>query len=50
MFGSITHRFSDYRKSAFLDGEWFEAPCWKTTQSARMPGGWRMTSMARVHV
>ncbi|MFJ1844864.1 DUF4440 domain-containing protein [Streptomyces sp. NPDC088146] len=32
IFGSIVHRFSDYRKSGFLDGEWFEGSGRKTTQ------------------
>lgn len=46
IFGSIAHRFSDYRKSGFLDGEWFEGSGRKTTQFIRTPDGWRMSSMA----
>lgn len=46
IFGSIAHRFSDYRKSGFLDGEWFEGSGGKTTQFVRTPDGWRMSSMA----
>jgi RimJ/RimL family protein N-acetyltransferase len=44
--GSIAHRFSEYRKTGFLDGEWFEGAGRKTTQFVRTPAGWRMTSMA----
>lgn len=46
IFGSIAHRFSDYRKSGFLNGEWFEGSGHKTTQFVRTPAGWRMSSMA----
>ncbi|WP_058043528.1 GNAT family N-acetyltransferase [Streptomyces roseifaciens] len=46
IFGSIAHRFSEYRKSGFLDGEWFEGAGRKTTQFVRTPAGWRMSSMA----
>ncbi|WP_331748508.1 GNAT family N-acetyltransferase (plasmid) [Streptomyces sp. NBC_00984] len=46
VFGSIAHRFSEYRKSGVLDGEWFEGAGRKTTQFVRTPGGWRMSSMA----
>ncbi|MET8340136.1 DUF4440 domain-containing protein [Streptosporangium canum] len=46
IFGSIAHRFSDYRKSGFLNGEWFEGAGRKTTQFVRTPAGWRMSSMA----
>jgi hypothetical protein len=46
IFGSIAHRFSEYRKSGFLDGEWFEGVGRKTTQFVRTPAGWRMSSMA----
>ncbi|MFJ1547671.1 DUF4440 domain-containing protein [Streptomyces sp. NPDC088246] len=46
IFGSIAHRFSEYRKSGFLDGEWFEGSGRKTTQFVRTPVGWRMSSMA----
>lgn len=46
IFGSIAHRFSEYRKSGFLDGEWFEGSGRKTTQFVRTPSGWRMSSMA----
>ncbi|GHG75366.1 GNAT family N-acetyltransferase [Streptomyces griseocarneus] len=46
IFGSIAHRFSEYRKSGFLEGEWFEGSGHKTTQFVRTPAGWRMSSMA----
>ncbi|MEU1071024.1 MULTISPECIES: DUF4440 domain-containing protein [unclassified Streptomyces] len=46
VFGSIAHRFSEYRKSGFLDGEWFEGSGRKSTQFVRTPEGWRMSSMA----
>ncbi|MEV8016862.1 DUF4440 domain-containing protein [Streptomyces sp. NPDC086554] len=46
IFGSIAHRFSKYRKSGYLDGEWFEGVGHKTTQYVRTPDGWRMSSMA----
>jgi ribosomal-protein-serine acetyltransferase len=46
IFGSVAHRFSHYRKSGVLDGEWFEGSGHKTTQFVRTPGGWRMSSMA----
>ncbi|MFF9510080.1 DUF4440 domain-containing protein [Streptomyces sp. NPDC014724] len=46
IFGSIAHRFSEYRKSGFLNGEWFEGSGRKTTQFIRTPVGWRMSSMA----
>ncbi|MEU6014738.1 DUF4440 domain-containing protein [Streptomyces sp. NPDC047515] len=46
IFGAIAHRFSEYRKSGSLDGEWFEGSGRKTTQFVRTPVGWRMSSMA----
>ncbi|MFI6445624.1 GNAT family N-acetyltransferase [Kitasatospora sp. NPDC050543] len=46
IFESIAHRFSEYRKSGFLNGEWFEGSGRKTTQFIRTPAGWRMSSMA----
>ncbi|MEV8533651.1 GNAT family protein [Streptomyces sp. NPDC051211] len=46
IFGSIAHRFSEYRKSGFLDGAWFEGSGHKTTQFLRTPAGWRMSSLA----
>lgn len=46
IFGSIAHRFSAYRKSGSLNGEWFEGSGSKTTQFVRTPDGWRMSSMA----
>jgi len=46
IFESIAHRFSEYRKSGFLNGEWFEGSGRKTTQFVRTPAGWRMSSMA----
>lgn len=46
IFGSIAHRFSEYRKSGFLDGVWFEGSGRKTVQFVRTREGWRMSSMA----
>jgi ribosomal-protein-serine acetyltransferase len=46
IFGSIAHRFSEYRKSGFLNGVPFEGSGCKTTQFLRTPAGWRMSSMA----
>jgi hypothetical protein len=46
VFGSVAHRFSEYRKSGFLNGTWFEGSGHKTTQFVRTPAGWRMSSMA----
>ncbi|MFE1442213.1 GNAT family N-acetyltransferase [Streptomyces sp. NPDC058739] len=46
VFGSIAHRFSEYRKSGFHNGEWFEGSGHKTTQFLRTPEGWRMSSLA----
>ncbi|MFE6667563.1 GNAT family N-acetyltransferase [Streptomyces sp. NPDC057697] len=46
IFGSVAHRFSEYRKSGYLDGTWFEGAGRKTTQFLRTPAGWRMSSMA----
>ncbi|MBT2450784.1 GNAT family N-acetyltransferase [Streptomyces sp. ISL-43] len=46
VFGTIAHRYSEYRKSGFLDGDWFEGSGRKTTQFVRTPAGWRMNSMA----
>ncbi len=39
IFGSIAHRFSEYRKSGFHQGEWFEGSGHKTTQFVRTPAG-----------
>lgn len=46
VFGSVAHRFSEYRKSGYLDGVWFEGSGHKTTQYVRTPEGWRMSAMA----
>ncbi|MFD9306771.1 GNAT family N-acetyltransferase [Streptomyces sp. NPDC060048] len=46
VFGTIAHRYSEYGKSGFLDGAWFEGSGRKTTQFVRTPAGWRMSSMA----
>ncbi|MEU3603829.1 GNAT family protein [Streptomyces sp. NPDC006798] len=46
VFGSIAHRFSEYRKSGIRDGERFEGSGRKTVQFVRTPIGWRMSSMA----
>jgi len=45
IFGSIAQRFVEYRKSGFLDGEWFEGSGRKTIQFVATPDGWRMASM-----
>jgi hypothetical protein len=45
IFGSIAQRFSDYRKSGFLDGEWFEGSGCNCVQFVRTPAGWRMSSL-----
>ncbi|MFJ2738585.1 DUF4440 domain-containing protein [Streptomyces sp. NPDC087440] len=46
IFGTVAHRFSEYGKSGFREGEWFEGAGRKTTQFLRTPTGWRMSSMA----
>ncbi|MGW6706524.1 GNAT family N-acetyltransferase [Streptomyces sp. NPDC054956] len=46
VIGTVAHRFSEYAKSGYLDGEWFEGSGRKTTQFVRTPAGWRMSSMA----
>ncbi|MEV8528744.1 DUF4440 domain-containing protein [Streptomyces sp. NPDC052000] len=46
VFGSVAQRFSEYRKSGFLNGTWFEGSGHKATQFVRTPAGWRMSSMA----
>ena len=46
IFGTIAHRFSEYRKSGYQDGQRFEGSGCKTTQFIRTPEGWRMSSMA----
>ncbi|MGW0754734.1 GNAT family N-acetyltransferase [Streptomyces sp. NPDC002587] len=50
VLGSIAHRFSEYRKSGFLNGERFEGSGSKITQFVRTSAGWRMSSMAWVDV
>lgn len=45
IFGSIAHRFSDYRKSGFLDGEWFEGSGCQATQFILTPAGWKLSSV-----
>ena len=45
IFGTIAHRFSEYRKSGSRDGEWFEGSGRKLTQFVRTPAGWRMSSL-----
>jgi len=45
IFGSIAQRFSEYRKSGFLDGEWFEGSGCNAVQFVRTPEGWRMSSL-----
>lgn len=46
LFGSVAHRFSEYRKSGVRDGARFEGCGHKTTQFLRTREGWRMSSMA----
>ncbi|MCP9990335.1 GNAT family N-acetyltransferase [Streptomyces albogriseolus] len=46
IFGSVAHRFSEYRKSGVRDGVRFEGHGHKTTQFLRTQAGWRMSSMA----
>jgi hypothetical protein len=46
IFGSVAHRFSEYRKSGVRDGAPFEGRGHKTTQFLRTRDGWRMSSMA----
>ncbi|MFJ8085813.1 GNAT family N-acetyltransferase [Streptomyces sp. NPDC096205] len=46
IFGSVAHRFSEYRKSGYHNGTWFEGSGSKTTQFLRTPAGWRMASLA----
>ncbi|WP_228975645.1 GNAT family N-acetyltransferase [Streptomyces sp. DH12] len=45
VFGSVAHRFSEYRKSGFHGGTWFEGSGHKTTQFLRTPAGWRMANL-----
>ncbi|GHH44743.1 GNAT family N-acetyltransferase [Streptomyces candidus] len=46
IFGTVAHRFSEYRKTGVMDGERFEGTGHKTTQFVRTPDGWRMSSLA----
>jgi ribosomal-protein-serine acetyltransferase len=46
IYGSIAHRFSEYRKCGYLNGEWFEGRGMKTTQFVETPSGWKMSSLA----
>ncbi|MGW2865459.1 GNAT family N-acetyltransferase [Streptomyces sp. NPDC001205] len=46
VFGSVAQRFSAYRKSGRLNGEWFEGSGHKTTQFVRTPAGWKMSSLS----
>lgn len=46
VYGSIAHRFSEYRKSGYLNGEWFEGRGVKTTQFVKTPSGWKLSSLA----
>lgn len=46
IFGSVAHRFTEYRKSGYHNGKWFEGSGHKTTQYLRTPAGWRMSSLA----
>ncbi|WP_410789658.1 DUF4440 domain-containing protein [Kribbella sp. C-35] len=46
IYGSIAHRFSEYRKSGVQNGERFEGGGHKTTQFVRTPAGWRISSLA----
>ncbi|WP_328997730.1 hypothetical protein OHA18_25085 [Kribbella sp. NBC_00709] len=46
IYGSIAHRFSQYRKAGIQNGERFEGSGHKTTQFVRTPAGWRISSLA----
>ena len=46
VFGDVAHRFSRYGKRGVRNGEPFGARGAISTQFARTPSGWRMTSMA----
>ena len=46
IYGSIAHRFSEYCKSGYLNGEWFEGRGMKTTQFVKTLSGWKMSSLA----
>lgn len=46
IFGSIAQRFSEYGKSGYRDGEWFEGFGRQTTQFIRTPNGWKMSAAA----
>jgi len=46
IFGSIAQRFSEYGKSGFRDGEWFEGSGRQTTQFVRTSAGWKMSAAA----
>jgi hypothetical protein len=46
IYGSIAHRFSEYRKSGIQNGEHFQGGGNKTTQFVRTPTGWRISSLA----
>lgn len=45
-FGNVAQRWSRYDKRGVLDGQPFEARGWISTQFARTPQGWLITSMA----
>lgn len=46
IYGSIAHRFSEYRKSGIHNGERIKGGGHKTTQFVRTPTGWRISSIA----
>ncbi|OKI40782.1 acetyltransferase [Micromonospora sp. CB01531] len=46
IYGAIAHRFSEYHKSGYLNGEWFEGRGVKTTQFVKTPSGWKLSSLA----
>lgn len=46
IFGSIAQRFSEYGKSGFRDGVWFEGAGRQTTQFVRTSAGWKMSAAA----
>ncbi|RVU28194.1 N-acetyltransferase [Streptomyces antnestii] len=46
IFHAIAHRRSEYRKSGYLKGEWFEGSGRKTTQFVRTSAGWRMSAVS----
>jgi len=46
IFEAIAHRWSEYGKSGYLNGEWFEGSGRKATQFVRTSAGWRMSAVS----